>query len=111
APSTAPRAAEGSLPQLDLILHGGFLEVAHEYFDTDMPAAGNRQAHAVDMPDCFLNAGGCKAQRLNPGIRLGEDEDNLLGRQRPELAVEQADCHLSSVGAIGADFQVGHRFL
>src|ERR1700733_14439874 len=64
-----------------------------------MPAAGNRQAHAIDAPDRLVDATSIKAQRLNPRVGLGQDEDDLFGRPRRKLAVEQASHNPPSPGA------------
>jgi hypothetical protein len=73
-----------------VILHRGLLEVVHEDFDTCMPGAANRQAHGIDAPGRLVDAAGVEAQRLNPCLGLGQDEDDFFRRQRPKLAVEQA---------------------
>src|SRR3954454_11027005 len=96
---------EGSA-KLDLIFNCNFFEVADEDFDTRVPAAGNRQPDAFDPPDCRLHVGRVQTQWLDPGVGLGENEDDFFGRKRTELSIQQTDRKLPAIPAHRLDLQI-----
>src|SRR4051812_14407957 len=98
-------------PKVDFVLQRDFLEVVDENFDTRVPSAGNGQPHAVDPPYRRVYGGGRHAQRLDPGFRLGQDEQDFFREKRSEFAIEKTDRNLPAVGAGRPDLQIGHGLL
>src|SRR5207302_7409267 len=94
--------------QLDLILDRLVLEIVDQDLEPQPPDACDRNAEIVDPPGRASRAGRTLAQRLDAGRRMGEDERQVLDRERVLLVIEHLHINRGAVRTLRLDLDLGH---